>query len=67
VILTILAKSNNDRSTIPAFNFHNTVEAKEQVKTLLNNHQKEPVIESFVQPLIANTADIEKVGKGDYY
>ena len=55
-----VGKSSKYRSTIPAFNFHNTLDAKGKVKTILNNHQKEPVIESFVQPLIANTADMEK-------
>ena len=48
-----VGKSSKYRSTIPAFNFHNTLDAKGKVKTILNNHQKEPVIESFVQSLIA--------------
>jgi hypothetical protein len=59
-----LGKRINDRSTIPAFNFNfqHTLEAKGKVKTSINNHQKEPVIEAFVRPLIAHTADMKKVG-----
>ena len=58
-----VGKRSNDKSTIPAFNFniHNTVEEKVKVQTLLNNHQKEPVIEAFVQPLFAHTADMGKI------
>jgi hypothetical protein len=59
-----VGKRNIDRSTIPVlnFNFQHTLEAKGKVKTSINNHQKEPVIEAFVRPLIAHTADTEKVG-----
>ena len=57
-------RSANDNTTIPAVcsNSNNILEEKEKVKSTLNNHQMEPVIEAFVRPLIAHTSDMEKVG-----